>query len=77
MDDKRMTLDEQLKDIAGGGFGEDLIYSFSKFGNSYKVIKDAIDTNICPVCNKQIIPDAKKCLATDFFAHVKSSHPDL
>ena len=30
MDDKRMTLDEQLKDIAGGGFGEDLIYSFFK-----------------------------------------------
>ena len=77
MDEKNEILDKQLKEIAGGGFGEDLYYAFSKCGNSYNVIKKAIDTNTCPVCNQQIIPDAKKCVATDFFAHVRSAHPDL
>ena len=71
------TIEEQLKEIVGGNYAEDFYYAVSKFGNNYKLIKNAIDTNTCPVCNKQIIPDSEKCEATDFFAHLRSAHPDL
>jgi hypothetical protein len=31
--DKRNDLEEQLKEIAGGTFGEDAVYSLTKFNN--------------------------------------------
>ena len=74
---KKETFDEQLEEIAGGNYAEDFYYAVSKFGNNYTLIKNAIDTNTCPVCSKQIIPDLEKCEATDFFAHLRSAHPDL
>ena len=74
---KKEALDERLKKIAGGNYAEDFYYAVSKFGNNYKLIKNAIDTNICPICSKQIIPDLEKCEATDFFAHLRSAHPNL
>ena len=74
---KISDLDEQLKEIAGGNYGEDFWYAVKKFGNNYAAIREAIDTNTCPVCSQRIIPGAEACEATDFFAHLRSKHPDL
>ncbi len=46
---KKETLDEQLKEIAGGNYAEDFYYAVNIFGNNYTLIKNAIDTNTCPV----------------------------
>ena len=74
--DERNDLEEQLKEIAGGTFGEDAVYSLRKFNNP-AAIKQALNTNICPLCSQQVVPDAKTCDVEAFFGHLHSKHPDL
>ena len=73
---KISDLDEQLKEIAGGTFGEDAVYSLRKFNNP-AAIKEALNTNICPLCSQQVVPGAKTCDVEAFFGHLHSKHPDL
>ena len=76
MMDKISEFDEQLKKVAAGGFGEDAVYALQKF-NKPAEIKEALNTNTCPRCRQQIIPEAKTCEVDAFFAHLHSKHPDL
>ena len=77
MMDNKSDFDKQLQEIAGGNYGDDFWYAVKKMGNNYAAIREALDTNICPVCSQQIIPGASKCEATVFFAHLHGEHPDL
>ena len=77
MMDNKSDFDKQLQEIAGGNYGDDFWYAVKKMGNNYAAIREALDTNICPVCSQQIIPGASKCEATAFFAHLHGEHPDL
>ena len=49
---------------------------FEKFGDLIQLIKTAIDTNTCPICNQKILPLAKKCELTDFVDHIKAAHKE-
>ncbi len=60
MMDNKSDFDKQLQEIAGGNYGDDFWYAVKKMGNNYAAIREALDTNICPVCSQQIIPGASK-----------------
>jgi hypothetical protein len=47
-----------------------------KFGDMLQLIKTAIDTNTCPICNQKILPLAEKCELTDFVDHIKAAHKE-
>ena len=45
-------------------------------GDLLQLIKTAMDTNTCPICNQKIIPGAESCELMDFVQHIKVAHPD-
>ncbi|MCR5096869.1 MAG: hypothetical protein K6A70_09090 [Erysipelotrichaceae bacterium] len=47
---------------------------FGTIGELFQLIKTSSDTNTCPICNQQIIPNAEKCEPMDFINHVKANH---
>ena len=47
-----------------------------RIGDLLQLIKTAMDTNTCPICNQKIIPGAESCELMDFVQHIKIAHPD-
>ena len=48
----------------------------ARIGDLLQLIKTAMDTNTCPICNQIIIPGAESCELMDFVQHIKVAHPD-
>ena len=81
--------DEVLEKIAGGKFTDEEIeaqrqeaqkaldtagQALENFGNTLELINEAVKTNICPICKKEIIPGASKCKMQDFLKHGRIAH---
>ena len=48
-----------------------------RIGDLLQLIKTAMDTNTCPICNQKIIPNAEKCELMELLKHVKETHSDI
>ena len=47
-----------------------------RIGDLLQLIKTAMDTNTCPICNQKIISGPGRCELMDFVQHIKVAHPD-
>lgn len=61
-------------EIAAALQGAGLI--LARISDLLQLIKTAMDTNTCPICNQKIIPGAESCELMDFVQHIKVAHPD-
>ena len=88
---KKLIEDNDLGKVSGGLTGQDVKDAADdiaevlkgigtlaeKFGDLLQLIKTAIDTNTCPLCNQDIVPLAEKCELMDFVNHIKAAHSDM
>ena len=66
--------EKAANDIAAALQGVGII--LANIGDLLQLIKTAMDTNTCPICNQNIIPGAKSCELMDFVQHIKVAHPN-
>ena len=66
--------EKAANDIAAALQGVGII--LANIGDLLQLIKTAMDTNTCPICNQNIIPGAGSCELMDFVQHIKVAHPD-
>ena len=66
--------EKAANDIAAALQGVGII--LANIGDLLQLIKTAMDTNTCPICNQNIIPGAESCELTDFVQHIKVAHPN-
>lgn len=66
--------EKAANDIAAALQGVGII--LANIGDLLQLIKTAMDTNTCPICNQNIIPGAESCELMDFVQHIKVAHPD-
>ena len=66
--------EKAANDIAAALQGVGII--LANIGDLLQLIKTAMDTNTCPICNQKIIPGAESCELMDFVQHIKVAHPD-
>ena len=80
MADNRIE-DKHLDQVAGGSIEDidlndipwdDINAIFTKFGDVIKLMREAVETNTCPVCKQQIEPDVTQCSTLGFLEHMKS-----
>ena len=79
--EKNEILDEQLKEIVGGGTLDELgeilggiSGALDNLAAILQLIKTSAETNTCPICKEQILPGASKCEYKDVIDHVKLLH---
>ncbi len=89
-ENKKIIEDSDLNKVSGGLSAQDYEKAacdivdvlkgvgevFEKFGDLLQLIKTAMDTNTCPICNQSIIPLAENCELMDFVQHIKAAHSD-
>ena len=66
--------EKAANDIAAALQGVGII--LANIGDLLQLIKTAMDTNTCPICNQNIIPGAESCELMDFVQHIKVAHPN-
>ena len=66
--------EKAANDIAAALQGVGII--LANIGDLLQLIKTAMDTNTCPICNQNIIPGAESCELMDFVQHINVAHPN-
>ncbi len=89
-ENEKSISDDELKGVAGGDYEPEKILqeraddiqallvalgnSFQNLGETLLILKNAIETNTCPVCSGTITPGAEKADIEDFVNHYLLAH---
>ena len=72
----KKILEEQLKDVVGGGgdIVENAFAFLDKLGDVAAQLKKASETNTCPFCNQPIVTGAENCELKEVVMHIANAH---
>lgn len=75
MKQERKILEEQLKDVVGGGDIVENVFTFlEKLGDAAAMLKKASETNTCPFCDQPIVTGAENCELKEVVMHIANAH---